>query len=142
MTEKNDNDMEIADPTDFFVTRDEDDNLQPVQQKIPGVEQHLNVIPLTMGEVERYGLDEGTNLSDEELAEIFSEHLADLDKEIGAEQVSDDMIGFGKEALLQTILRASGYDMRNAMNMEQFEMIAELDEGKFQRVMELAQAQQ
>lgn len=134
--------MEIADPTDFFVTRDEDDNLQPVQQKIPGVEQHLNVIPLTMGEVERYGLDEGTNLSDEELAEIFSEHLADLDKEIGAEQVSDDMIGFGKEALLQTILRASGYDMRNAMNMEQFEMIAELDEGKFQRVMELAQAQQ
>jgi len=56
--------------------------------------------------------------------------------------VSDDMIGFGKEALLQTILRASGYDMRNAMNMEQFEMLADLDEGNFERVMELAQKQQ
>jgi len=134
--------MEIADPDDFFVTRDEDDNLQPVTQQVPGVEQHLNIIPLTMGEVERYGLDEGTDVSDADLAEIFSDHLADLDRELSEDDVSDDMIGFGKEALLQTILRASGYDMRNAMNMEQFEMLADLDEGNFERVMELAQKQQ
>lgn len=138
----NDNsDMDIANPEDFFVTRDEDDNLQPVAQKVPGVEQHLNIIPLTMGEVERYGLDGDGEVSDEDLAEIFSDHLADLERELTAEDVSENMIGFGKDALLQTILRASGYDMRNAMNMEQFEMLAELDEGKFQRVMELAEKQ-
>jgi len=143
LTMTNDNsDMEIADPNDFFVTRDEEDNLQPVAQKVPGVEQHLNIIPLTMGEVERYGLDEGVALTDEELAEIFSDHLADLERELSEDDVSDNMIGFGKDALLQTILRASGYDMQNAMNMEQFEMLADLDEGKFQRVMELAQSQQ
>jgi len=138
----NDNsDMEVADPNDFFVTRDEDDNLQPVTQKVPGVEQHLNVIPLTMGEVERYGLEEGVNLTDAELAELFTGHLADLERELTEDEVSDDMIGFGKEALLQTVLRASGYDMKNAMNMEQFEMIAGLDEGKFERVMEMAENQ-
>jgi len=52
------------------------------------------------------------------------------------------MIGFGKDALLQTILRASGYDMQNAINMEQFEMLAEMDEGKFERVLELAESQE
>lgn len=139
---ESDNGMEVADPNDFFVTRDEEDNLQPVKQKVPGVEAQLNVIPLTMGEVERYGLKEEVSLSDEELAELFTDHLADLDRELDAEDVSDKMIGFGKDALLQTVLRASGYDMQNAMNMEQFEMLAELDEGKFERVMELAQSQQ
>lgn len=141
MTKENDNDMDIAQPSDFFVTRDEDDNLQPVTQPIPGVDQHINVIPLTMGEVERYGLEDNVALSDEELAEIFNDHLADLERELSAEHVSDDMIGFGKEALVQTILRASGYDMQNAMNMEQFEMLAELDEGKFNRMMDLAEKQ-
>lgn len=140
MTEE-DNELEIASPNDFFVERDSDDNLQPVTQKIPGVEQHLRVIPMTMGDVNKYGLNQEVDLSDEDLAEIFNKHLADLEKEIAAEDVSDNMIGFGKEALIQTILRASGYDMQNAINMEQFEMIADLDEGKFQRVMEMAEKQ-
>jgi len=139
----NDNDdLEIASPDDFFVTRDEDDNLQPVEQKLPGVEQHLRVIPMTMGDVNEYQLDEGVEPSDDELAEIFNEHLADLDRELSADDVSDNMIGFGKDALLQTILRASGYDMQNAINMEQFEMLAEMDEGKFERVLELAESQE
>lgn len=141
MTQDNDNDMKIADPNDFFVTRDEEDNLQPVAQPIPGVEQSLNVIPLTMGEVERYGIEERVDLTDEEMAELFNDHLADLERELTSEDVSDNMIGFGKEALLQTVLRASGYDMKNAMNMEQFEMLADLDEGKFQRVIEMAEKQ-
>lgn len=140
MAEQED-DLKIAQPDDFFVERDSDDNLQPVTQKIPGVEEHLRVIPMTMGDVNKYGLDEGLEASDEDLAEIFNNHLADLERELDEGDVSDNMIGFGKDALVQTILRASGYDMQNAINMEQFEMIADMDEGKFQRVMELAETQ-
>jgi len=135
------NDTEIAQPDDFFVERNEDDELQPVTQKIPGVEEHLRVIPMTLGDVNEYGLDEGEDLNDAEMAEIFNKHLADLDRELSAEDVSENMIGFGKEALLQCVLRASGYDMQNAINMENFEMIADMDEGKFERMLELAERQ-
>lgn len=137
-----DNDLEIAQPDDFFVKRDAEDNLQAVTQKIPGVQEHLRVVPMTMGDVNEYGLDEGLDLDDEDLADIFNNHLADLEEDITADDVSDNMIGFGRDALLQTILRASGYDMQNAINIEQFEMLSELDEGNFQRILEMAEAQQ
>lgn len=134
-------DLDIAQPDDFFVERDGEDNLQPVVQKLPGVEQHLRVIPMTLGDVNKFGLEEG-NVDDEQLAEIFNEHLPDLEKTLTEDDISDNMIGFGKDALVQTILRASGYDMQSAINREQFEMIADMDEGKFEKVMAMAQEQQ
>lgn len=144
MTEQDD--LEIAEPEDFFVERDGDGNLQPVTQPLPGVEQAIRVIPMTMGDVNKYGLDEGMDLSNEEVAEILNEHWYEVrqrdDYEVTAEMVEEDAIGFGKEALIQSILRASGYDMQNALNMEQFEMLADMEEGKFQKVMEMAERQQ
>lgn len=145
MTENDTEELEIAEPEDFFVERDSDGNLQPVTQKLPGVEQHIRVVPMTMGDVNKYGLDEGVDLEAEDIAEILNNHWADVverdDYEITAEQVEDDAIGFGREALIQSILRASGYDMQNALNMEQFEMLADMDEGKFEKVMQLAERQ-
>jgi len=66
--------LSIAEPDDFLVSRDEEDNLQPVTQPLPGVEEHIEVVPLTIGEVERYGLEDGMELSDEEVAELINEH--------------------------------------------------------------------
>lgn len=136
-----DSDLDIAQPEDFFVERDSEDNLQPVTQKLPGVEQHIRIIPMTLGDVNKYGLDDG-NVADSDLAEICNKHLADLERELSAEDISENMIGFGKDALVQAILRASGYDMQSAINREQFEMIADMDEGKFERVMQMAERQQ
>lgn len=144
MTEQDE--LDIAEPEDFFVERDSDGELQPVTQPLPGVKQAIRVIPMTMGDVNKYGLDEGMDLSNEEIAEILNEHWYEVRErdgyEITAEMVEEDAIGFGKEALVQSILRASGYDMQNALNMEQFEMLADMDEGKFEKVMEMAERQQ
>lgn len=138
--------LDIAEPEDFLVTRNEDDELQPVVQKLPGVEQHVEVVPLTIGEVEEYGLnDDSVELSDAEVAEIINEHwytLRESENELQPDNVDEQLIGFGKDALVQAILRASGYDLQNGMAMEQFEQLAELEEGKFERVMELVQRQQ
>jgi hypothetical protein len=141
-----DSELEIAQPEDFFVTRNEDDELQPVTQPLPGVEEKIRVIPMTIGDVNEYGNGEAVNpadLSNEELAEIFNEHWYDVrendDFEVTADMVEEDMIGFGSEAVLTAILRASGYDMQNALNMENLEMLQQIDDpGKLEKLMEFA----
>lgn len=142
----NENDLEVATVEDFFVQRDGDDNLQPVEQPLPGLEEHIRVVPMTLGDVNQYGLDDGqVNLTDEEVADILNNHWYDVvqrdDFEVTAEMVGEDMVGFGKTPLVQAILRASGYDMQNAINMEQMEMLAEMDEDKLKNVMSLAESQ-
>lgn len=134
---------EIMDPEDLFVSRDEDDNLQPVEQKMPGVEQKLRVIPMTKGQVNKYEIQSGdfSDITDEMLADIFNSHLADLDRELDESHVTEDMIGFGKEALLKTILRASGFDMQNAINKENLQMIGDMDEGNLETLMRLQEKQ-
>ncbi|MDB2225620.1 hypothetical protein PM023_13165 [Halorubrum ezzemoulense] len=150
MTNSNSNDeLSIAEPEDFFVQRDSDDNLQPVTQPLPGVEQEIRVIPMSMGDLNEYGDANGqlspTDLTDEEIAEILNEHWYDVrendDFEVTAEKVEDDMIGFGLEALIQAILRASGYDMKNALNLENLEMLESVPEGKLDTMVELAESQ-
>lgn len=149
MTDNSDSELDIAQPEDFFVVRDEDDELQPVAQPLPGVEQCINVVPITLGDLNEYGGANGqlnpAELDTETIAEIFNEHWYDVktreDIEIDAEMVEDDMIGFGRDALLQAILRASGYDMQNALNMENLEMLDKIDDpGKLQKLAELGKS--
>ncbi|CDK39679.1 hypothetical protein [Halorubrum sp. AJ67] len=149
MTSNNSDDLNIAQPEDFFVQRDSDDNLQPVTQPLPGVEQEIRVVPMSMGDLNEYGDANGqlnpADLSDEDIAEILNEHWYDVrendDFDVTAEKVDEDMIGFGLEALIQAILRASGYDMQNALNLENLEMLDQVPEGKLETMMELAESQ-
>ncbi|AUX08911.1 hypothetical protein AArcSl_1280 [Halalkaliarchaeum desulfuricum] len=142
-----DDSLSIAEPEDFFVQRDGDDELQPITQPLPGVDQQIRVIPMSMGDLNQYGSAEGRlnpgDLSDEEIAEILSNHWYDVrerdDYEVTAEMVAEDMIGFGRDALLTAILRASGYDMQNALNLENLEMLEQVPEGKLETMMELAE---
>lgn len=141
----NNSELDIAEPEDFFVTRDSDDEVQPVTQQLPGVEQAIRVIPMTMGDVNKYGEGDGqlnpADVNPETTAEILNEHWYDVssndDMEVTPEMVEEDMIGYGSEPLLTAILRASGYDLQNAINMENMEMLNELDDpGNF---LEMAQ---
>jgi len=149
MTSQTDDDLNIAQPEDFFVQRDSDDNLQPVTQALPGVEQEIRVIPMSMGDLNEYGDTNGqlnpADLSDEDIAGILNAHWYDVrendDFDVTAEKVDEDMIGFGLEALIQAILRASGYDMQNALNLENLEMLESVPEGKLDTMMELAENQ-
>lgn len=148
MNSTNSDELNIAKPEDFFIQRDADDNLQPVTQSLPGVEQEIRVLPMSMGDLNEFGDANGqlnpADLSDEEIAEILNAHWYDVregDFEVTADKVADDMIGFGLDALIQAILRASGYDMQNALNLENLEMLDQVPEGKLDTLMELAEKQ-
>jgi hypothetical protein len=146
MPETDADDLSIASPEDFFVTRDSDDELQPVTQPVPGVEEQIRVIPLTMGDLNDYGGADGqlnpADLDAETAAEVIQNHWYDVregDFDVTADKVENDMIGFGREALLTAILRASGYDMQNAINMENLELLQQVDDpGKLETIMEFA----
>ncbi len=139
--------LEIAQPEDFFVQRDADDNLQPVTQELPGVEEKIRVIPMSIGDLNQYASAgqqlNPAELTNEELAQILNDHWYDVrerdDFEITAEMLEKDMIGFGKDALITTILRASGYDLQQSLNMENLEMLEQVPEGKLEVMMDLAE---
>ena len=144
----NNDDLEIATPDDFLVQRDDEDNLQPVTQALPGVEEHIRVIPMTMGDLNAYGGSGGqlnpAELDADEIADLLNEHWYDMresERELTAEDVESDMIGFGRNALVTAILRASGYDLQQGLNMEQLEMLEQVPEGKLETMVELADRQ-
>lgn len=148
MPTTNDENLSIAQPSDFLVSRDDEDNLQPVTQELPGVEEHIRVVPMTMGDLNGYGGSGGqlnpAELGASEIAELLNEHWYDMresDRELTAEDVENDMIGFGRDALVTAILRASGYDLQQGLNMEQLEMLDQVPEGKLETMMELADRQ-
>ena len=139
----NDDSLEIATPSDFLVGRDADDELQPVIQELPGVEEQVRIIPLTMGDAQEYGDANGNinpaALSNEQIAEILNEHWFDLresDRELDGDDIESNMIAFGIDSLVTAVLRASGFDLQRAMNMEQLDQID--DPGKLQKMMELS----
>jgi len=139
--------LSIAQPEDFFVQRDGDDNLQPVTQELPGVEEKIRVIPMSIGDLNQYGGSgrqmNPADLTSEDLAEILNEHWYDVrdndDFEVTVEMLEEDMIGFGKDALITAILRASGYDLQQSLNMENLEMLEQVPEGKLETMMDLAE---
>ncbi|MCU4754237.1 hypothetical protein OB919_20015 [Halobacteria archaeon AArc-curdl1] len=147
-TQDTNDELSIANPEDFFVTRDDEDSLQPITQPLPGVQEHIRVVPMTMGDINEYGGSDGrlnpNELSAGQVAEVFNNHWFDVLKndefEITPEMVEEDMIGFGREPLLKAILEASGYSMQNALNMENLEMLEQIDDpGKLEAMMELAE---
>ena len=143
-----DDELSIATPDDFLVQRDEENNLQPVTQALPGVEESVRIVPMTMGDLNKYGGANGqlnpAELSNEDIAEIINNHWFDLresERELDADSLEDELIGFGPEPLVQAILRASGYDLQQGLNMENLEMLEKVPEGKLDVLTELAERQ-
>jgi len=146
MTNSNEDDeLEIATPSDFLVGRSDDDELQPVTQPLPGVEEHVRVVPMTLGDAQEFGDADGNinpqALSNSEIAEILSAHWYDLresDRDLGADDIESDMIAFGTESLLTAILRASGFDLQKGLNMDNLETLEKIPEGKLETMMDLS----
>lgn len=141
-------DLDIASVDDFMVSRDDEDNLQPITQELPGVEECVRVVPMSMGDLNKYGggdsqLDPGS-LDNDEIAEILNNHWYDLresERSLTGDNVDDNLIAFGKESLVTAILRASGYDLQQGLNMENLEMLEKVPEGKLETMMNLADKQ-
>lgn len=144
----NNDNLEIASVDDFLVQRDSEDNLQPVTQALPGVEEAIEVVPMSMGDLNEYGDGNGqldpSSLSSDDIAEILNQHwyqLRESDQTLTGDDVDEDLIAFGKESLVTAILRASGYDLQQGLNMENLEMLDKVPEGKLEMMMDLAENQ-
>lgn len=134
--------LEIASPSDFFHRRDADDELQPVVQQVPGREEAMRVIPPTTGDYQKFHLDDEDALYDDDelFAEFVNKFFPDLDFEVTAADVRDNLIAFGAEPLVDMVKRAGGQDMKDAIDERQIqrmmEMLGDDDEFDFQKLIE------
>ena len=100
--------LDVAQPEYFFVTRDADGQIQPVTQELPGVEEQIRVVPITIGDMNEYGGTDGqlnpAELDAETIATILNRHWYDVrtndELEITAEMIEDDLIGYGRKTLV------------------------------------------
>jgi hypothetical protein len=120
--------LEVADPNDFFVTRDDQDRPDPVRQQIPGTEQALRIRPLTNRHLERWGdVLESDDPPHGVVADVFEYALADFDGEITKEMIDGEMLGYGVAPILQAIKNASGYQAFLGFREQQMQMASMLD---------------
>lgn len=120
--------LDVADPNDFFVTRSDGDQPDPVNQRIPGSEEALRIRPLTNGHLEAWGEAlEAEDPDHDVVAEVFNYALADLDRELTAADIDENMLGYGVAPLLQCIKNASGYQQFLGFRKQRMEMAKMLE---------------
>jgi len=120
--------LEVADPNDYFLTRSDGDQPDPVKQQIPGTEQALRIRPLTNAHLEAWGDDlESEDPDHEVVAEVFNYALVDLDREVTAADIDENMLGFGVAPILQATKNASGYQQYQGFRKQRMQMATMLE---------------
>lgn len=122
-------DLEVADPNDFFITRSDGENPDPVKQRIPGTDDALRIVPLTNAKLEAWGDELESDDPDEEtVADVFNYALADLDRTLTADDIDRNMIGYGVAPLMQAVKNASGYQAFLGYQEQRMRMIGMIDQ--------------
>lgn len=124
--------LKIANPEDIFFTgRDENDEPESVPQKVPGREVAVEVVPPPQDRYNEY-LNPVDYDDDAKLAELFNKSFPDLERDLTAEDIANDLLPFGAGVAVDCIERAAGRDMKDAMDERQIEQMMKLmggDEG-------------
>jgi hypothetical protein len=135
-------DLEVADPADFFVTREDGDHPGPVTQRIPGTEQALRVRPLTNAQLESWGDElEADDPADATIAKAFNYALVDFDGEITERMVREGAIGYSVMPILQAIKNASNYQAFlgfREQRMQMARMLENIDPEQLDTLLNLA----
>lgn len=101
--------LEIADPADFGISRDEDEELRPLKQRIPGTDKAVLVKPLNSSQVEKYDEVLNRNTAGDELVdELFRNHIVEGP---GSDGLHDGLPGYLVSGLVQAVKNSSGYDV-------------------------------
>lgn len=113
----------VAQAEDFLVQRDEQENVIPVWERIPGTQTYALVEPLSNGEAERRLPADGNllNMEDDELLALIKEKFKEPD--LSAARSLDDIKAFGVEPLAVTIINASGFEMTRGIVSENSDMM-------------------
>lgn len=134
-------DLEIMDPNDLFIVRVSDgegrNDIKPVMQKVPGMDQALRIKPLVASEYQNYFPIDYDD--DAKVAELFNRCLVDLDRDLAPEDVAEGIIAFGTKPVVDCIERASGKSMQEAMEMREMMRMAEMDADQLSGMIQAAQ---
>ena len=123
--------LEIADPSDFGISRDGDEELRPLRQRIPGTDKAVLVKPLNASEVEKYDAVLNRNAADDDMVdEMFREHIVEGP---GADGLHSGLPGYLVSGLIQAVKNSSGYDVFLAVQ----EQRREEQEGNLQMLQNL-----
>lgn len=116
-TRLNDGDgLEIAQPEDFGIARDETGELQPVAQRIPGTEKAVLVKPMVGGEYERWDdVVESDEADDERVDEFLQAFIVDG---IGSNGISD-VPDYVVPGLVQAVRNSAGHEVFRAVEEQQ-----------------------
>lgn len=136
--------LEIADPADFGISRDEDEELRPLKQRIPGTDKAVSVKPLNSSQVEKYDEALNRNAADDELVdEMFREHIVEGP---GSDGLHDGLPGYIVSGLIQAIKNSSGYDVflatqeqRQEETQANLRMMNQMDPEMMTRLQEFAE---
>jgi hypothetical protein len=114
MTNLNDgDDLDIAHEKDFGVQRDEDGELLPVKQRIPGTDKAIKCQPLTGGAVDEYAaVLEGQSTDAERVADLLRSHIVEgIGADATPEKVEHEYPGYLVPGLIQALKNSSGHDV-------------------------------
>lgn len=112
-----DNDLEIAHPEDFGVRRNDEGELTPVKQRIPGTEHAVKVKPLVGGAAERYeDVLEEDRADDDRVEEFFKEFIAEG---IGSSGDLSNVPDYLVSPLIQAVKNSSGFSAFSAVQQQQ-----------------------
>lgn len=117
--------LEIAHPEDFGISRDDDGELLPVKQRIPGTEMAIRVKPLVGGAYDRWeDILEGKSDETDRVDALFKERI---DEGIGAQGI-DEVPDYVVPGLVQAIKNSSGHEVFRAVEeQETKEQMAQME---------------
>ncbi|WP_324757098.1 hypothetical protein [Haloarcula montana] len=112
-------DLQIAQPEDFGVHRDDNGDLVPQKQRIPGTDLAIKVKPLVGGAAERYeDVLESDRADDERVEEFFDEFIAEG---VGSAGDLDNVPDYLVSGLIKAIKNSSGFGSHQAVQQQEME---------------------
>lgn len=134
----NEQELEVAEPEDFLIQRDEDGDLAPVYGKLPGRDKVIEFSPWPEGTINKYfpASMDINQITNDQAAAILNEHLVtptpeDLASDgnrITSEDIAEGFRGFTVNPVLMTMADASGYDMFLSANYNEDAMEQVVDQ--------------
>lgn len=135
--------LEIAHPEDFGISRDDNGDVSPVKQRIPGTDMAIRCRPLVDGAIDRWqDVLEGANPDDDRVDEFLQTYVVEGVGQDGLQDIPDYVV----PGIIEAVKRSSGYEVFQQIqeaqieeNLQTIQAMDQVPEGVLERVMDQQQ---
>lgn len=132
--------LEIAHPEDFGVSRNDEGDLEPLRQRIPGTDKAVEVRPLVDGAIDRWeDVLDGQNPDDDRVDEFLRTYVVNGIGQDGLQNIPDYLV----PGLIEAVKRSSGYEVFQTIqeaqmeeNLQTLQAMDEVPEGLLESAMD------